>query len=54
MEAASISTTMVRAVQHPRLHALGRWLLDKSLNVYAGLVQRLLQGGEACLEPGSR
>jgi spermidine/putrescine transport system permease protein len=38
MEAASISTTMVRAVQHPRLHALGRWLLDKSLNVYAGLV----------------
>jgi spermidine/putrescine transport system permease protein len=27
----------LRPVSHPRLYAAGRWVLDKSLNVYAGL-----------------
>jgi spermidine/putrescine transport system permease protein len=38
MEAASIGAGPVQAIQHRRLYAIGRWLLDKSLNVYAGLV----------------
>ena len=36
MEAASLRAE-VRPIRHPRLHAAGRWLLDKSLNLYAAL-----------------
>jgi spermidine/putrescine transport system permease protein len=36
MEAASVRAE-VRPVRHPRVHALGRRLLDQSLNLYAAL-----------------
>jgi spermidine/putrescine transport system permease protein len=37
MEAASVRAGDVRAVRHPRAVALGRRLLDQSLNLYAAL-----------------
>jgi spermidine/putrescine transport system permease protein len=37
MEAATVRAD-VQPTRHPRLHAVGRWLLDQSLNLYAALV----------------
>jgi spermidine/putrescine transport system permease protein len=37
MEAASVRTAELRPIRHRRAHALGRRLLDQSLNLYAAL-----------------